>query len=74
MWWKGQKEMKTFKITSTAGHGERIEQYNGTLVEFMLAKFGSRGAMEDQGCSIEEVEVPAEEVKPKAKRKSADAE
>lgn len=67
--------MKTFKITSTAGHPERIEQFNGTLVEFMLAKFGGRSAMEDQGCSIEEVEVEAPvEEKPKVKRKPADAE
>jgi len=67
--------MSTFKITSTGGHPERVEDFAGTADQFMMFKFGSRMAMEDQGCKIEEVEAPvvvAEEPKPKAKKKAAD--
>jgi hypothetical protein len=64
--------MSTFKITSTAGHPERVEDFNGTTDEFILYKFGSRMGMEDQGCKIEEVEAPAVvEEAPKPKRKKA---
>ena len=70
MWRQGEKEMK-YRVKSTAGHAEYTEDYEGSLIEFIVYKFGGGTQMANQGISVEE--VPAEETeveeKPKATRK-----
>ena len=70
MWRQGEKEMK-YLVKSTGGHTEYTEDYEGSLFDFIMFKFGGRTQMENQGISVEEAptEEPTVEDKPKVSRK-----